>query len=101
MPPAGMYGRSGIHDHCNVQKGLFWTIEAKAGDNEVTDNQILFARDVKAAGGMSIIVNEFNLDDVIKVAMYVEVFGTLPYHLSSDFDNYNARKKRRTNRKRK
>lgn len=88
MPPASEYGRSGTHDIIVCQCGLFWSIEAKAGKNPATDNQIKFANAVYDAKGLSICVNEFNLDDVIRVAAYVETFNELPYFLNHDFDKY-------------
>jgi len=98
MPPSGMYGRSGIHDHIITQHGLSWTIEAKAGNNNVSDNQIVFARNIKLAGGISLIINEYHLDDVICVATYIDVFKRLPYHLCHNFDTYNDCKQWRSSR---
>jgi hypothetical protein len=88
MPPAGMYARSGIHDHIVTQRGLSWTIEAKAGKGVPTDNQIVFANSIRKAGGISIMVNEFNLSDVIRVANYIDVFGKLPYFYCHDFNQW-------------
>lgn len=88
MPPSGMYGRSGIHDHIITQCGLSWTIEAKAGKRLPTDNQIVFANEIRKAGGISLLVNEFNLSDVICVATYVSVFRKLPYFYCHDFNQW-------------
>lgn len=88
MPPAGMYGRSGIHDHLITQESLSWTIEAKHGTKTPTDNQIKFANAIRDAGGLSLKVSEFNLDDVIKVAVYVQVFKRLPHFLCHDFNQW-------------
>lgn len=94
MPPAGMYGVSGQHDFIICHRQLCWTIEAKAGKNLPTDNQIVFANKVKAAGGVSIMVNELTLHKVIAVADYVEYvyerygIAALPHHLADDFNQW-------------
>lgn len=68
MPASNMYGNSGRHDFIICQRGLYWTIETKAGKNKPTANQILFAERVRKAGGFSLLINEYNLGDVEKAA---------------------------------
>lgn len=86
MPPANMYGNAGRHDFTICQKGLFWTIETKAGkNNKASALQISYADEIRAAGGMPILVNEFNFSLVNEVASYVNFNSTLPYYLSSNF----------------
>ena len=95
MPPASMYGVSGQHDFIICHRSLCWTIEAKAGKNTPTDNQIVFANKVKAAGGLSVMVNEFTLYKAARVAAYVEYVyrrygvAALPYHEADDFNQWN------------
>lgn len=85
MPPANMYGITGRHDFIICQRGLYWTIEAKAGLNKPTENQITFAENIKAAGGMSILVNEHTLDLVDRIAGAIDISHTLPTPFASDF----------------
>lgn len=95
MPPASMYGSAGRHDFVICQRGLFWTVETKAGKNEPSPLQISYAEDVKAAGGISLIVNEFTYMEVDRVACYVDVYGMLPYHLSHNFRDYKPPKQKK------
>lgn len=86
MPPAAVYGKTGRHDFIICQHGLFWTIETKAGKNPPTDNQIDYADEVAKAGGISILVNEWNLVAVEYVASYVDQHRALPP--GHDFEEY-------------
>lgn len=88
MPPAAMYGNAGRHDFIVCQRGLHWTIETKAGKNGPSELQIGYAEDIKSAGGISLVINEFNYAEVDTVACYVDTFGELPYHLNHDFKAY-------------
>lgn len=88
MPASNMHGKSGRHDFLICQKGLYWTIETKAGRNKPTANQIRFAEETKFAGGISLLVNEFNLKDVTSVARYVDTNEALPYEKATDFKSY-------------
>lgn len=88
MPPAAMYGNAGRHDFIVCQRGLFWTIETKAGTKEPTPLQVCYAEDIRAADGMSLCVNECNYTNVAKVAAFIEEHGSLPYSLATDFLNY-------------
>lgn len=98
MPPASVYGVAGRHDFTICQNGLFWTIETKAGKNKPTELQINYAEDIQAAGGLSLCINEFNINDVRVVCGYVNNLRRLPYHLAHDFTRYrkDASKKRRS-----
>lgn len=78
MPVAGVYGKSGTHDFIICQRGLFWTIETKAGSNKPTDNQIDFANDIAKAGGISLCINEHTVAEVEYVGTFVESHGKLP-----------------------
>ena len=76
MPAAGMYGVSGQHDFLICQDGMFWSIETKCGNNIPTDNQITFALAIKKAGGFSLMINEKNIDEVKRIAEYLNRIGT-------------------------
>jgi hypothetical protein len=93
MPPAAMYGSAGRHDFVICQRGLFWTVETKAGKNMPSDLQIGYAEDVKSAGGISLCLNEFTYAEADTVACYIESYGELPYHLNHDFRKYRPPKK--------
>ena len=86
MPSASQFGKAGVHDFVICFCGFYWTIETKAGRNKPTDQQIDFANDVKAAGGISLCVNEFTLDEVKHVIQYVYRHKTLP--TGHDFEAY-------------
>lgn len=98
MPPAGMWGNNGQHDFLNCQIGLFWTIEAKAGDNGPTAGQIKFAREIQNAGGFCLCVNEFNLRHVKRLADYINKNNSLPqvphmhHELNHDFEAWTPKK---------
>lgn len=94
MPPASMYGNAGRHDFLICQRGLFWTIETKAGKNTPSELQIGYAEDIKQAGGISLVINEFNFLEVDTVACYIDTFGELPYHLSHNFKTYKPPRKK-------
>ncbi|HWG89121.1 MAG TPA: hypothetical protein VN679_15155 [Candidatus Acidoferrales bacterium] len=98
MPPASEFGTAGRHDFTICQNGLFWTIETKAGKNKPTELQINYAVDIAKAGGISLLINEFNLDEVKRVSAYINCMRRLPIHMGHDFTRYrrDASKKRRT-----
>ena len=97
MPPASEFGTAGRHDFTVCQNGCFWTIETKAGKNKPTELQINYAVDIGKAGAISLLVNEFNLDEVRKVCAYITCMHRLPVHMGHDFTRYrrDASKKRR------
>lgn len=63
MPAASMYGRSGIPDFVCCKHGLFIGIETKFGYNKPTDMQLVRMEEIRAAGGVTMIVNEDNLQE--------------------------------------
>lgn len=64
MPATGGYGSSGVPDFLCCVNGHFLGIEAKAGPGVPTALQINQLRGVCEAKGLSIVVNETNLDDL-------------------------------------
>jgi len=64
FPVTGGFGVSGIPDIVGCYQGQFFAIECKAGKNTTTALQDKQLRDIKAAGGKAIVVNEQNLDSV-------------------------------------
>lgn len=62
MPMGTGYGNSGVPDFLCCVKGHFLAIEAKAGKGTTTALQDKNMRDIKAAGGTALVINEDNLD---------------------------------------
>lgn len=76
MPMGTGYGNSGIPDFLCCVNGHFLAIEAKAGKGIPTALQEKNLRDIKAAGGTALVVNENNLGELdAKIKMYK---GELP-----------------------
>ena len=62
MPMGTGYGNSGVPDFLCCVGGHFLAIEAKAGKGIPTALQEKNMRDIKAAGGLAMVVNENNFD---------------------------------------
>jgi len=65
-PVTGGFGRSGVPDIIVCHGGRFIGIECKAGNNKPTPLQEKNLRDIEAAGGISMVINEDNIADVKK-----------------------------------
>jgi len=63
-PVTGGYGRSGVPDIIACYNGRFIGIECKAGTNKPTPLQEKNLKDIQAAGGVSLVVNEDNISTV-------------------------------------
>jgi Holliday junction resolvase len=66
MPMGTGYGNSGVPDFLCCIKGKFLAIEAKAGKGIPTALQEKNLRDIKAAGGIALVVNETNIEELEK-----------------------------------
>ena len=64
MPRGTTYGRSGIPDFIVCAHGLFVGVETKAGRNEPSALQDLEMLNIRKAGGITLVINEKNLDDL-------------------------------------
>jgi hypothetical protein len=64
MPIGSGYGNSGVPDFLVCYKGWFIGIEAKAGKGKTTALQDLNLDNIKKAGGLTLIINEFNLQGI-------------------------------------
>lgn len=64
MPATGGYGASGVPDIIACWKGTFYGIECKANGNKPTALQMKHLTDIHFAGGISIVVDETNIDDL-------------------------------------
>lgn len=63
-PVTGGYGGSGVPDIIGSYRGRFFGIECKAGKNKPTELQKKNLRDIDAAGGIALVVNEENMNDI-------------------------------------
>ena len=63
-PVTGGYGRSGVPDIVGCYQGKFFGIECKAGKNKPTPLQQKNLDSIKAMGGMALVINEDNIEDV-------------------------------------
>jgi Holliday junction resolvase len=64
-PVTGGFGASGVPDVVGCYKGKFFGIECKAGKNKPTALQFQNLTKITAAGGISLVVNEENMNDVL------------------------------------
>src|SRR5210317_1119498 len=63
-PVTGGYGQSGVPDIVGCYQGSFFGIECKAGKNKPTALQEKNLADIRKAGGIAMVVNEENMNDV-------------------------------------
>jgi hypothetical protein len=63
-PATGGYGASGVPDIIACFKGHFVAIECKAGKNSVTLLQQRNLDQINRAGGLAVVVNEGNIQDL-------------------------------------
>lgn len=64
MPTTGGYGRSGIPDIVGCLNGLFFAIECKAKSGTTTALQDRELARICVAGGISLVINESNVDEL-------------------------------------
>jgi ABC-type lipoprotein export system ATPase subunit len=67
MPIGSAYGNSGVPDFLVCHKGKFIGIEAKAGKGKTTALQEAHLARIMEAGGMALVVNEKNVDQLQEV----------------------------------
>lgn len=64
FPATHGYGRSGVPDIIACVNGRFLAIEYKAGANKPTALQVREIENIRAAGGVAVVANEENWDEV-------------------------------------
>jgi Holliday junction resolvase len=64
-PVTGGYGSSGVPDIVGCYRGRFFGIECKAGKGKTTALQDKNLADIARAGGIALVVNEDNVNDVL------------------------------------
>jgi pantoate kinase len=67
MPIGTGYGNSGVPDFLVCHQGNFIGIEAKAGKGKTTALQEKHLADIRAAGGVTFVINETNLNQLKEV----------------------------------
>jgi Holliday junction resolvase len=63
-PVTSGYGTSGVPDVVGCHAGRFFGIECKAGKNKPTALQLMNLRQIKASGGIALIINETNVAEL-------------------------------------
>jgi pantoate kinase len=64
MPIGSGYGNAGVPDFLACVNGRFLAVEAKAGKGKTTALQDAHLEKIKTAGGVSMVDNELNLDQL-------------------------------------
>lgn len=70
MPATGGYGLSGTPDFLVCYRGRFAAIECKAGKNVPTALQLAALDRITGAGGMALVIDETNVDDLKELFGY-------------------------------
>lgn len=70
MPATGGYGLSGTPDFLICHRGMFVAIECKAGGKKPTALQLAALDKIRGAGGMALVIDETNLDDLKELLGY-------------------------------
>ena len=77
MPVTGGYGNSGVPDFIACFKGRFYGIECKAGGNKPTALQLKNLDDIRKAGGIALVIDETNVENLRKELDHVEVKASI------------------------
>jgi len=70
-PITGGYGASGVPDIVGCYKGKFFAIECKAGKGKTTALQEKNIAQIIAQGGLAMVINEDNIEEVRRVLGYL------------------------------
>ncbi len=70
MPATGGYGLSGTPDFLICYRGMFAAIECKAKGNKPTALQEAALQRIRDAGGMALVIDETNVDDLKELFGY-------------------------------
>jgi Holliday junction resolvase len=71
MPPANGFGRAGIPDIICCVGGFFFAIEVKAGKGKTTALQDREIAAINNHGGIAIVVNETNINEVKEKILWI------------------------------
>ena len=72
MPVMGGMASNGTPDFLICYKGIFIAIEAKAGKGKLTALQLVRLKEIVAAGGVAVVINELNLDSVREIMASID-----------------------------
>jgi len=67
LPVSGGFGKAGVPDIIGCYKGRFFGIECKAGKNKPTVLQEKNLKEIADCGGISLVINENNVDTVTEI----------------------------------
>ena len=82
-PVTGGYGKSGVPDIVGCYQGMFFGLECKAGKNKPTPLQEKNLKDIRDAGGVALVINEENVDDVVRLIQDYITYNTQTRELVS------------------
>ena len=71
-PVTGGFGGSGVPDIVGCYHGRFFGIECKAGKNKPTPLQQKNLESIKSMGGVALVINEDNIEDVHIMMQWVD-----------------------------
>ncbi len=83
-PVTGGYGKSGVPDIVGCYQGMFFGLECKAGKNKPTPLQEKNLKDIRDAGGVALVINEENVDDVVRLIQDYIAYNKQTRELVSD-----------------
>ena len=72
MPQGTGFGNSGVPDFVVCYRGKFIGIECKAGGNKPTALQYKNLKDIQDCGGMSLVVDESNVNQLHEVIRSID-----------------------------
>lgn len=77
MPMGTGFGNSGVPDFLICIEGLFYAIECKANGNKPTALQLKHIDDIRKAGGIALVIDETNVENLRKELSHVEVKASI------------------------
>lgn len=72
MPMGTGFGNAGVPDFIACYRGKFVAIECKAGGNKPTALQYKNLKNIQDCGGMALVVNELNVDQLHEVLRSID-----------------------------
>ena len=78
FPATGGYGKSGVVDIVACYRGRFIGIECKAGKNTPTALQEKNLNEISNAGGVSVVINENNINIVNELLCMIDLQDSVP-----------------------
>jgi len=66
MPMGTGFGNAGVPDFLVCLRGRFYGIECKASGNKPTALQLKHISDIRAAGGVALVIDETNVENLRK-----------------------------------